>query len=164
MKLSCLDWSKVTEIISDGISVNNIVTIQSCANQSKVSEYKNLVDFLFSKLGPLQINQIKYICYWKDVRASQAKSTAKKVGSTISSATDSGCYIATMAYGDYDHPQVKELRSFRDEFLSKSIIGRSFIKLYYKYSPSLVEKLKGRQNINLIIRKGLDQLIKAIKK
>jgi tetratricopeptide (TPR) repeat protein len=164
MKASCLDWSKVTDIISDGISVNNIVTIQSCANQSKVSEYKNLVDFLFSKLGPFQINQIKYICYWKDIRASQAKSTAKKVGSTISSATDSACYIATMAYGDYDHPQVMELRSFRDDFLSKTIVGRRFIKFYYKYSPSLVEKLKNKQSINLIIRKGLDQFIKAIKK
>tara|TARA_R100000789_G_C2954160_1_gene135959 strand:+ start:82 stop:672 length:591 start_codon:yes stop_codon:yes gene_type:complete len=75
-----------------------------------------------------------------------------------------GCYIATMAYGDYNHPQVMELRKFRDDFLSKTIIGRNFIKFYYKYSPSLVEKLKNKQSINIIIRKGLDQFIKAIKK
>ncbi|TYB76812.1 hypothetical protein ES677_09770 [Bizionia gelidisalsuginis] len=75
-----------------------------------------------------------------------------------------GCYIATMAYGDYDHPQVIELRNFRDDFLSKTIGGRRFIKFYYKYSPSLVEKLKNKQSINLIIRKGLNQFIKAIKK
>ncbi len=164
MKANCLDWSKVVEVVSDGISMNDIVIIQRCSNHSKVSEYKNLVDFLFSKLGPIQINQVKHICYWKDVRAAQAISTAKKVGSTISSATNGGCYIATMAYGDYNHPQVLELRKFRDGFLSKTIIGRSFIKFYYKYSPSLVEKLKNKQSINLIIRKGLDQFIKAIKK
>ncbi|EDM44930.1 hypothetical protein SCB49_02379 [unidentified eubacterium SCB49] len=164
MKANCLNWDKVVEVVSDSISMNEVEAIQRCSNQSKVSEYQNLVDFLFSKLGPIQINQVKHICYWKDVRAAQAKSTAKKVGSTISSATDSGCYIATMAYGDYDHPQVIELRRFRDDFLSETIAGRRFIKLYYRYSPSLVEMLKNKESINLIIRKGLDQFIKAIKK
>ena len=164
MKASCLNWDKVVEVVVNGISMNDIATIQRCSNQSKVSEYKNLVDFLFNKLGPIQINQVKHLCYWKDVRATQVKSTAKKVGSTISSATDSGCYIATMAYGDYDHPQVMELRRFRDDFLSKTIIGRSFIKFYYKYSPRLVEKLKNKESINLIIRKGLDKFINVIKK
>ena len=164
MKANCLNWDKVVEVVSNGISMNDVEAIQRSSNQSKVSEFKNLVDFLFNKLGPIQINQVKHLCYWKDVRAAQAKSTAKKVGSTISSATDGGCYIATMAYGDYDHPQVLELRKFRDDFLSKTIIGRSFIKLYYKYSPRLVESLKNKQGINLIIRKGLDQFIKTIRK
>ncbi len=163
MKANCLNWDKVVEIVSDGISINDVEAIQRCSNQSKVSEYKTLVDFLFSKLGPIQINQVKHICFWKDVRTAQAKSTAKKVGSTISSASD-GCYIATMAYGDYNHPQVFELRKFRDDYLSKTKIGRSFIKFYYKYSPSLVEKLKNKPTINIIIRRGLDQFIKSIKK
>ncbi|MGY0426551.1 MAG: CFI-box-CTERM domain-containing protein [Polaribacter sp.] len=163
MKASCLNWDKVVEVVRNGISMNDVEVIQRCSNHSKVSEYKNLVDFLIGKLGPIQINQIKHLCYWKDVRAAQAKPTAKKVGSTISKASD-GCYIAPMAYGDYDHPQVMELRRFRDDFLSKTVIGRSFIKFYYRYSPSLVEKLKNRQSINLIIRKGLDKFIKAIKK
>lgn len=163
MKASCLNWNKVVEVVSDGISINDVETIQRCSNQAKVSEYKSLVDFLIGKLGPIQINQIKHICYWKDVRAAQAKSTAKQVGKTISTATD-GCYIATMAYGNYDHPQVIELRTFRDEFLSKSYLGRNFIKLYYKYSPLLVEKLKDKTKTNDIIRTLLDQFIKIIKK
>lgn len=82
MKADCLNWDKVVEFIRDGISVNDVEIIQRCSNQSKVSEYKNLVDFLIGKLGPIQINQIKHICYWKDVRAAQAKSTAKKIGRT----------------------------------------------------------------------------------
>lgn len=163
MKADCLNWNKVVEIVSDGISINDVETIQRCSNQAKVSEYKSLVDFLIGKLGPIQINQIKHICYWKDLRAAQAKSTAKQVGKTISTATD-GCYIATMAYGNYDHPQVIELRTFRDEFLSKSYLGRNFIKLYYKYSPLLVEKLKDKTKTNDIIRTLLDQFIKIIKK
>jgi len=82
MKANCLDWSKVVEVVSNGISMNDIANIQRCTNQSKVSEFKNLVDFLFSKLGPIQINQVKHICYWKDVRAAQAKSTVKNIGRT----------------------------------------------------------------------------------
>nr|WP_298659083.1 CFI-box-CTERM domain-containing protein [uncultured Flavobacterium sp.] len=164
MKAECLNWDKVVEVVSDGISVNDIVAIQGCSNQSKVSEYKNLVDFLFSKLGPFQINQVKHICYWKDVRAAQAMSTAKQVGSTISNATSGGCYIATMAYGDYDHPQVIELRKFRDDFLSKTILGRNFIKFYYKFSPILVSKLQNKPIVNKVIRKFLDKFIKSIRK
>jgi hypothetical protein len=75
-----------------------------------------------------------------------------------------GCYIATMAYGDYDHPQVLILRNFRDNILNKSASGRLFIKIYYKYSPRLVEILKNHRTINTIIRKTLDQFIKLIRK
>jgi hypothetical protein len=79
------------------------------------------------------------------------------------SSSGSGCYIATMAYGDYDHPQVIELRRFRDDVLARSAAGRQFIKTYYYYSPKLVDKLKNSNTINKIIRTSLDHLIKIIK-
>lgn len=163
MKAECLDWNKVVEVVNDGISAKDVEIIQRSTNQSKISEYKSLVDFLFNKLGPFQINQIKHICYWKDVRAAQAKSTAKQVGNTVSSATE-GCYIATMVYGDYSHPQVLKLRSFRDGTLSKSYLGRTFIKVYYRYSPLWVERLKDKPKINEVIHKLLDHFIKIISK
>lgn len=79
------------------------------------------------------------------------------------SSGSSGCYIATMAYGDYDHPQVMILRQFRDEVLDKSALGKWFIKTYYHYSPKLVERLKNKRTLNSIIRKALNQFIKLIK-
>jgi hypothetical protein len=79
------------------------------------------------------------------------------------SSGSSGCYIATMAYGDYDHPQVMILRQFRDEVLDKSALGKWFIKTYYHYSPKLVERLKNQKTVNIIIRKALNQFIKLIK-
>jgi hypothetical protein len=74
-----------------------------------------------------------------------------------------GCYIATMAYGDYEHPQVVILRNFRDKTLAKSLLGRWFVRTYYHYSPILVEKLKDYHWINKSIRTFLNLLIKFIK-
>lgn len=71
-----------------------------------------------------------------------------------------GCYIATMAYGDYDHPQVLILRNFRDKKLMTTFLGKHFVKFYYTTSPKLVKKLKGHHNINLFIRTSLDLIIR----
>ena len=76
---------------------------------------------------------------------------------------DGACYIATMAYGDYEHPQVLILRHFRDLYLAQRNWGKWFIKTYYKYSPKLVEKLKNHTLINKFIRKSLDGFISCIK-
>ncbi|WP_425421755.1 CFI-box-CTERM domain-containing protein [Phaeodactylibacter xiamenensis] len=75
-----------------------------------------------------------------------------------------GCYIATMAYGSYDHPQVLVLRRFRDEVLNSSAPGRAFIRCYYWLSPKLVKHLKGYQKVNSLIRKVLNQFIKHIER
>jgi len=74
-----------------------------------------------------------------------------------------GCYIATMVYGNYDHPQVMVLRDFRDNFLSNYSIGRNFIQFYYKYSPSWVEAMKNMKGANLFIRFVLNKIILIIK-
>lgn len=74
-----------------------------------------------------------------------------------------GCYIATMAYGDYDHPQVKILRRFRDEVLLKSNGGRLFVKFYYWVSPKMVTILSGHDTINLYIRRILDRVVDIVK-
>ena len=76
---------------------------------------------------------------------------------------DGGCYIATMVYGDYNHSQVIVLRDFRDGFLSKILLGRSFIYFYYKYSPSWVKVLRNKNFVNKIIRSILNLFIKLIK-
>ena len=82
---------------------------------------------------------------------------------TSSSSSSSGCYIATMAYGDYDHPQVMILRKFRDETLSNTILGKSFIRFYYATSPYLVKLLQNQKYINKIIRNILDKFVNKVK-
>ena len=68
-----------------------------------------------------------------------------------------------MVYGDYEHPKVLVLREFRDNFLGKFLLGRSFIRFYYKYSPSWVEALEHNKTINKSIEKTLNAFIKIYK-
>lgn len=75
-----------------------------------------------------------------------------------------GCYIATMVYGDYDHPQVMVLRNFRDTYLAKREWGKRFIRFYYKHSPGWVERLKNHKRINQAIKLILDSFVSFWKK
>ena len=80
------------------------------------------------------------------------------------SSSNEGCYIATMAYGSYEHPQVIVLRWYRDNVLQKDLLGRLFIRTYYFFSPKLVVVLEGHDKINRIIRYILDKQVQRIKK
>jgi DNA-directed RNA polymerase subunit RPC12/RpoP len=70
-----------------------------------------------------------------------------------------GCYIATAVYGSYDAPQVMKLRRFRDNTLANSLIGRMFIKTYYRLSPPIANRLKNMKSLNNFVRRILDRFI-----
>ena len=140
-------------------------------DRSALSEYTSLLrDILLSlnSIGNLDMNSDTKKRY-KENRAAIKKMQAQVSNATSdSSSSDSSssfnCYIATMAYGDINHPQVNKLRRFRDEHLIKTQLGRIFTALYYKYSPMLVERLKDKKGINKVIRTLLDSFISKIKK
>ncbi len=73
------------------------------------------------------------------------------------------CYIATMVYGSYDAPEVMVLRKFRDEVLQRSWLGRKFIRVYYKYSPSLVRKTKNFKITHIIFKLILNPFVNYLK-
>lgn len=89
-------------------------------------------------------------------------SSPSKATSSYSTSSKEGCYIATMAYGDYNHPKVIILRKYRDDVLAKSVFGKVFIRFYYAISPTLVKVLRNKESINNSIRQMLDYLIKCI--
>jgi len=92
---------------------------------------------------------------------SQYKELCTKLRLTPTS--PSGCYIATMVYGSYSAPEVLVLRKFRDEVLQRSWIGRAFIKLYYKYSPSFVEKTRNLKRTHIIFKSILNPIVRYLK-
>jgi len=74
------------------------------------------------------------------------------------------CYIATACYNDYNAPEVLVFREFRDKYLLKNAFGSSFVKIYYKYSPYLANKLKKHMLINRLVKMIiLDKIYKLLK-
>jgi hypothetical protein len=57
--------------------------------------------------------------------------------------TQSGCLIATAAFGSEFAPQVQQLREFRDDIALKTSAGTSFMKAfnlwYYSFSPGVAD-------------------------
>lgn len=56
-----------------------------------------------------------------------------------------GCFIATAAMGNYDHPVVVDLRIFRDNWLLRRNWGIKFTNWYYTHGPkaaNVIEKSK----------------------
>jgi hypothetical protein len=80
----------------------------------------------------------------------------------MNASNSNGCYIATMVYGDYDAPEVKVLRNFRDNVLAKYIAGVIFIKVYYRFSPLFVERFKDSPAVNRFIKEILDRVVKKL--
>ena len=73
-----------------------------------------------------------------------------------------GCYIATAVYGSYDAPEVRTLRRFRDETLKMSAAGRMFIRVYYRFSPPIAQRLKNATKVNRLVRRMLDGFVEKL--
>ncbi|MEO5495017.1 MAG: CFI-box-CTERM domain-containing protein [Sphingomonas sp.] len=55
--------------------------------------------------------------------------------SSIEKKKAEACFVVTATMGDYDHPKVRLMRRFRDEWLDQKPIGRWIIVLYYRVGP-----------------------------
>lgn len=67
----------------------------------------------------------------------------------------SGCFIATACYGDYSAPEVLVLRTFRDQKLMTSVLGRAFVRFYYVVSPFFARQLDRSDVAKHLLRKHL---------
>ena len=56
------------------------------------------------------------------------------------------------------------LRDFRDSYLAKIYWEKQYIKIYYKYSPKLIENLTGHKKINRMIKNILDVFVEHLKR
>ena len=72
------------------------------------------------------------------------------------------CFIATAVYANPMAPEVVSLRKFRDDTLKKYGIGRKFVRVYYKVSPSIADWLKKQPTLSSVIRSILNQIVRWI--
>jgi peptide/nickel transport system substrate-binding protein len=77
--------------------------------------------------------------------------------------TQSGCLIATAAFGSEFAPQVQQLRQFRDNIALKTIAGSSFMNAfnlwYYSFSPAVADYERNTPWVRDAVRISIQPLL-----
>ncbi len=81
-------------------------------------------------------------------------------GNATQGSSGEGCFVATAVYGDYEHPDVRRLRFFRDKTLRHFALGRTFITWYYRYGPDLADHVRDNSFLKQSTRWALEQFVK----
>ena len=165
-------YLKISTAVANN-ALGMIIEVVNNASTSNISSYKSLLDSAMSVVNYIDhhIDKTKQEEYrlltnaqtLGKLQMNAILAEASQRNRQTTSSSSGGCYIATMVYGDYDHPQVMVLRDFRDSVLQKYAPGRAFIRFYYRYSPTWVEHLKDKKKINNVIRFILDKFIAIYK-
>jgi ribosomal protein L7/L12 len=102
-----------------------------------------------------KLNAIKFVRDNSGWSLKQAKDYVDGLSELpgITSGQKKGCFIATACYGDYNAPEVRLLRHYRDEVLQQSTFGRAFIQVYYTLSPPLANMLARSEKGKGLVRK-----------
>jgi PKD repeat protein len=99
-----------------------------------------------------------------DVEGAGTQTVQVSIGMSVSSpptptsdgeGDGAGCFIATAAYGSPMEPQVELLREFRDRFLLTNSVGKSFVIIYYAYSPPVADFIAKHDTLRAGVRCAL---------
>jgi hypothetical protein len=74
---------------------------------------------------------------------------------------NTGCFIATAAYGSPLAPSVQVLREFRDRFLVTNAPGRAFVKWYYTNGPAAARYLNEHPALKPLAQAALAPAVAA---
>ena len=86
------------------------------------------------------------------------------IQNNLSALKSSPCFIATAAYGTPFAQEIDVLRIWRDKYLAKSMLGRSFVATYYRTSPPVAAFISKRPKLKGLTRLLLTPLVRQLAK
>lgn len=91
----------------------------------------------FKSLGGLSSDERSYF----DSKRAKYQSQIEPVAHNTSQPTGdaSGCFVITATMGDQNHPHVHTLRTFREQILAKTSLGKRFIQWYATNGPGVAK-------------------------
>ena len=141
--------------IPDGVEIDSFSP--SAGNCSQTGQQ------ITCELGDLSNGMIRTLDV--QITASTDVDISETVDATVSSTTHDpnmennkvqqggpGCFIATAAYGSYEHDYLHVLRDFRDNVLMTNTAGQWFVDRYYENSPPIAAWLAEREWAKSITR------------
>ena len=75
------------------------------------------------------------------------------------STPQTGCFIATAAYGTVMAEEIQILREFRDQYLLTNPLGQGLVDVYYSISPPIAEFITKHPSLKLMVRAGLTPIV-----
>src|SRR5262249_37394646 len=107
--------------------------------------------------------------YYVAVRAfddcrNQSPLTTMKFVTTVNNNNEvDACFVATAAYGSLMANEVSNLRSFRDMFLRRSVLGELFVESYYSIGPAFAAAIDPPEPLRGAARAGLGPLVDVVR-
>lgn len=91
-----------------------------------------------------------------------AKAADKQVGAegTENSADQSGCFIATAAYGTLLSDDIDALRKWRDQGLNEHSVGQFLVSAYYRMSPPIARLIERHPSLQKLTRLLLTPVVR----
>jgi hypothetical protein len=169
VETSALNTTEFTQIkvpISDFIDIANAskieyrlsfgsINLEGTLDSSELTLIRGFYNNVFDETFAID-ELYEFVIAEKKAKASSNSSASSKNGDS------GGCYIATAVYGDYNHPNVMELRKFRDQYLLPYTAGKILVDIYYKLSPTVANSLKNKKRTNNIVRMALEKIVAFI--
>lgn len=163
-----LSYNKFTEISANDIDIINSINIQNNQNGFKLNLLGNPItsdswvpeinisSILNSYTGEMYLDSnydIKYHTYYNLVKLTiltndaeideyHPNSTFNPNNKKTYDGKKGSCFIATATTGSYDHPEVMELRNFRDNWILEKKWGESFVEWYYHYGAIVAKSIE----------------------
>ncbi|USE39510.1 CFI-box-CTERM domain-containing protein [Endozoicomonas sp. SCSIO W0465] len=85
-------------------------------------------------------------------------------GITVELYKDSFCVVASYLYDSPEHPDVRALRKFRNDYLLENKLGTLFVDWYYRKGSSVVVFLKNHKLIGKAVKSLLAAFVYCIKR
>jgi hypothetical protein len=156
----CFDIYPVSIYLDDAIkeltNLSKMIWINFDKNGNKVTDDWWIKNFSFDAVR----TRDRYI-------SKLTKLNSNYIAPEFTKEDDGWCFIATATMGSYDHPEVMELRNFRDNWILEKKWGENFVTWYYHYgaiAANYIEKSYLLKKVSyLLIVKPLVLLTKIIK-
>ena len=72
------------------------------------------------------------------------------------------CFIATAVYGSPMAYEINVLRDFRDTLLMQGLLGKTLVKIYYRFSPPIACVVAKHNTLRLLLREMLKPIIMLV--
>lgn len=100
---------------------------------------------------------------WNAIWREEMKRIGKEIPKNSTSDEElEDCFIATAVYGTPTNDKIEILRTFRDQKLRKTFVGRKFIVLYETFGPLAAHYIRGNEKRKLWARKNIVEPALAI--